>query len=143
MTHSTANFRGLVATIGNRAKQMTKHAAAPTLRAPKTSSRSHLLTKAHRIRQRESTDSQHVPKVDQSANGCVHCTNVCEDNVQCREPQLYPKRLSQLGHETCPDCGKSLGLDRGDSRANQPSSSSLRLGAGNGAPGPSLVGRLT
>ena len=29
------------------------------------------------------------------------------------------------------------------SRANQPSSSSLRLGAGRGAPGPSCVGSLT
>ena len=47
-TYKIANFRGLVATIGKRAKQMTKHAAAPILSAPKTRSRSHLLTE-HRV----------------------------------------------------------------------------------------------
>ena len=43
-TYSMANFRGLVANTGKRVKQITKHAAAARLNAPKISSRSHLLT---------------------------------------------------------------------------------------------------
>jgi hypothetical protein len=44
-THNMANLRGLVARTGKRKKQMTKHAAAARLHPPKTSRRSHLLTR--------------------------------------------------------------------------------------------------
>ena len=43
-TYSRTNLEGLVATTGNRAKQMTKHARAPRLQPAKTMMRSHLLT---------------------------------------------------------------------------------------------------
>lgn len=45
-TNNIANFRGTGHRIGNKAKQRTKQAKAAALQAPKTSSRSHLLTKA-------------------------------------------------------------------------------------------------
>ena len=43
--YKIANFLGLTATIGNRKKQMTKHAAAPRLQPEKMRMRSHLLTR--------------------------------------------------------------------------------------------------
>ena len=43
-TYSMANFRGSSANTGSSVKQITKHAAAARLNAPKISSRSHLLT---------------------------------------------------------------------------------------------------
>jgi hypothetical protein len=43
-TYKMANFRGLMAKTGSKAKQMTKHARAAMLQAPKTRRRSHLLT---------------------------------------------------------------------------------------------------
>jgi hypothetical protein len=45
-TYRMANLRGRVAKTGKRKKQMTKHAAAARLHPPKTSRRSHLLTRA-------------------------------------------------------------------------------------------------
>lgn len=45
-TYKMANLRGLSDKTGNRAKQMTKHAKAATLKAPKMRSRSHRLTVA-------------------------------------------------------------------------------------------------
>ena len=47
-TNKMANFRGTGHKIGNKAKQRTKQAKAAALQAPKTSSRSHLLTNAER-----------------------------------------------------------------------------------------------
>lgn len=46
-TYKTTNLRGRVANIGNRVKQMAKQARAAKLQAPKTNSRSHLLTASH------------------------------------------------------------------------------------------------
>lgn len=43
-TYRITNFLGRIARTGKRKKQMTKHTRAPTLQAPNTSSRSHLLT---------------------------------------------------------------------------------------------------
>ena len=47
-TNNIANFRGTGHRIGNKAKQRTKQAKAAALQAPKTSSRSHRLTKARK-----------------------------------------------------------------------------------------------
>lgn len=47
-TNNIANFRGTGHRIGNKAKQRTKQAKAAALQAPKTSSRSHLLTNARK-----------------------------------------------------------------------------------------------
>jgi len=43
-TYSTANFRGLNESTGNKKKQMTKQAAAPKLQAENARMRSHRLT---------------------------------------------------------------------------------------------------
>lgn len=48
-TYRTTNLRGRVATIGKRAKQMTKHARAARLQAPKTNSLSQRLTRTQKV----------------------------------------------------------------------------------------------
>lgn len=58
-------------------------------------------------------------------------------------------RVSYKGHGTGMGMGTKMGvamgmdMGGGDSHANHPSSSSRRLGAGSGAPGPSWCGSLT
>jgi hypothetical protein len=119
-TYRITNLRGFRERIGNRVKQMTKQAAAARLQKANTSRRSHRLTTLHvsYFQPRGVTSASHAAsKVRARAAMHMFCL--------------------QGG---CPRCRRWDNAQI-DSQTNQPSSSSRRLGAGRGAPGPSDVGR--
>jgi hypothetical protein len=116
-----ANLVGFTAIIGKSAKQITKHASAPRLHPVNNRIRSHLLTGGYG----QYLDHAHVIE-DEAA--VLHITHG-PGNAACREWEV---------RKICDKLWKT-----GDLHANQPSSSSLLLGAGRGAPAPSVVGSLT
>lgn len=70
VTHKITNFRiFMVAKTGNKAKQITKHASAARLHAPKMRSRSHLLTVDATLL--VSTEFDTTGIVDMRADGCM------------------------------------------------------------------------
>lgn len=133
-----ANFRGTGHRIGKRAKQSTKHARAATLHAPKTSNRSQRLTNA-------APRSISMERYTARKGKCVKQEQEGYDGLQERTVAR-----SDAGHQI-PRASRAwflitqaLGSSTPHSQAKKPSSSSLRLAAGNGAPGASLcVGSLT
>jgi hypothetical protein len=69
-----ANLRGVVAKTGKRKKQMTKHAAAARLHPPKTSRRSHLLTRARgQLRSKNGSIKEMLSLMLQASSGPTGC----------------------------------------------------------------------
>lgn len=136
-THRIANFRGTGHRIGNRAKQSTKHARAATLHAPKTSNRSQRLTKTGPSRCQCQCPRSYAQKVESVQNGGRKGKGMQE--------RTAARSYAGEGMEARRTCRNSLcclvqwaGRLVLDLHAKKPSSSSLRLGAGKGAPGASL-----
>ena len=75
-----ANFLGLVANNGNSVKQITKHAAAARLNAPKINSRSHLLTTVLKASVSIFAAASQRLFSQLELNGWVHEPNACDDN---------------------------------------------------------------
>lgn len=121
-TYKITNLRGRRDRTGNRVKQMTKQAAAARLQKAKTSRRSHRLTalQVSYLQPRGVASASHGPS-EVWARAAMH---------------MFPPPRGWGG----PRCRRWDNVQV-DSHTNQPSSSSRRLGAGSGAPGPSDVGR--
>jgi hypothetical protein len=129
-TYRITNLRGLRDRTGNRVKQMTKQAAAARLQKANTSMRSHRLTTLHvsYIQPRSVASASHAASKVR-ARAAMHMFRLQGSE---EEGGGGHKRARRVGDGT---------MSRLDSRTNQPSSSSRRLGAGRGAPGASDVGR--
>lgn len=133
-TYRIANRRALKASIGKRAKQITKQTSAATLHAPNIISRSHLLT----------TTSEYHVSITVSTRPFqpgARLSGQLHDTMRVTTTGTQELGASSQGR---PTTDGQIQRARLDLHAKKPSSSSLRLGAGNGAPGPSSwVGSLT
>ena len=72
-TYSIANFRGLNDKTGNKAKQITKHAKAARLHAPKMSNRSHRLTDIPTKVSQDRHLNHHIHEDDRSKRCMIAC----------------------------------------------------------------------
>jgi hypothetical protein len=135
-TYRTTNFLGRTERTGSRAKQMTKQATAARLQTAKIISRSQRLTGEHRT----------FVSLMVSHRTVERRPRCCSHGKQRHDTRAHmPRCKGERGcHARCVRRRAGTKARRpGDSQANQPSSSSLLLGAGRGAPGPSVVGSWT